>query len=54
MATTNGALTPPASAATPSDTAELKRKREEDDTTYTEAESRNAQLQRDILEILQQ
>ena len=59
MATTNGVLTPPEPMPVPApNTADNKRKREDDDAPAKEnsstASSRNAQTQRDILEILQQ
>jgi hypothetical protein len=56
MATTNGALTPPTlpdAATSPNSVAGLKRKREDDEDKPRPA-SRNAQTQRDMLEILQQ
>ena len=63
MATTNGALTPPAApgpvrANSPAEVADLKRKREDDESQphplKDATSSRNAQTQKDILEILEQ
>ena len=58
MASTNGVITPPTQSDhlqphSPTDSAERKRKRE-DDVSHDRASSEDAQAQRDILDLLRQ